>query len=141
VHERSFVEGSYSPLFPFGFGLSYTQFEYSNLKFNTQKVIVGEPVIVSVDVRNTGDRDGVEVVQLYIRDKVSSVTRPVKELKDFERIFLAKGETKTVDFKITADKLQFYNLDMERVVEPGEFEVMLGTNSMEYLSDVFEVIK
>lgn len=141
VHERSFVEGSYSPLFPFGFGLSYTTFEYSNFKVNKAKVISGEPVVVSVEVTNSGDREGDEIVQLYIRDKVSSVTRPVKELKDFKRISLAKGETKTVEFTITADKLQFYNLDMKRVVEPGEFEVMVGKNSVDYLSEIFEVIR
>jgi beta-glucosidase len=139
LHERSFVEGPYSPLFPFGLGLSYTKFKYSNLKFISKKVAVGEPVIVSVDVTNTGDRDGVEVVQLYIHDKVSSVTRAVKELKDFKRISLAKGETKTVKFTITSDKLQFYNLDMKRVVEPGEFEVMVGGNSVETLNEIFEV--
>ena len=141
VHERSFVEGPYSPLFPFGFGLSYTTFEYSGLKLNKEKVIVGEPVVVSIDVTNSGNRDGDEIVQLYIRDKVSSVTRPVKELKDFKRISLAKGETKTVEFTISPDKLQFYNLDMKRIVEPGEFEVMVGRNSEDFLADKFEVIE
>lgn len=140
VHERSFVEGAYSPLYPFGYGLSYTKFEYSNLKCSAKKVIIGEPVFVSVEIKNTGQWEGDEIVQLYIRDKVSSVTRPVMELKDFKRIHLLKGETKTVTFNITADKLHFYGLDMKRIVEAGEFEVMVGTNSKEYLSDVFEVM-
>jgi len=141
VHERSFVEGSYSPLFPFGHGLSYTSYEYANLKLNKKKVVAGEPVKVSVDVTNTGELGGDEVVQLYIRDKVSSVTRPVKELKGFKRINLERGETQTVEFSITAEKLQFYNVDMERVIEPGEFEVMVGTSSVDFLSEIFEVIK
>lgn len=140
VHERSFVEGAYSPLFPFGYGLSYTQFAYENLIISTPKAITGQPVKVSVEVTNTGNVEGDEIVQLYIRDKVSSVTRPVKELKDFKRIHLLSGERKTVTFEITSDKLQFYNLSMERVVEPGEFKVMVGTNSMEHLSGIFEVI-
>jgi beta-glucosidase len=140
VHERSFVEGSYSPLFPFGSGLSYTTFEYSNLTISSKKVIAGEAIQITIDVKNTGAREGDEVVQLYIRDKVSSVTRPVKELKDFKRITLAKGETKTVTFTITADKLWFHDINMERVVEPGEFEIMVGGNSVECLSDIFEVV-
>ncbi len=96
---------------------------------------------VSVDVKNSGNRDGDEIVQLYIRDLVSTVTRPVQELKDFTRIHLAKGESKTVSFLITADKLQYYGPNMKRIVEPGEFEVQVGKNSTDYLSDKFEVIK
>lgn len=141
VHESPYINGEYSPLYPFGFGLSYTRFSYSNLKLNAQKVIAGEPVEVTVQVTNTGERDGYEVVQLYIRDMVSTVTRPVQELKDFARIHLAKGETKTVSFLITGDKLQYYGPDMKRIIEPGEFEVQVGKNSTDYLSDKFEVIK
>jgi len=120
--------------------LSYTTYKYSILKLDAKKVIVGEPVKVTVDVTNSGERDGDEIVQLYIRDMVSSVTRPVQELKDFARIHLAKGETKTVSFLITADKLQYFGPDMKRIVEPGEFEVQVGRNSTEYLSAKFEVI-
>ncbi|MEI6139884.1 MAG: glycoside hydrolase family 3 N-terminal domain-containing protein, partial [Mariniphaga sp.] len=108
IHESPYINGEYSPLYPFGFGLSYTQYKYSNLKLNVQKVIVGEPVKVSIEVTNSGERVGDEIVQLYIRDMVSEVTRPIHELKDFSRIHLAKGETKTVEFTITADKLQYY---------------------------------
>ena len=139
VHERSFVEGPYSPLYPFGYGLSYTTFEYSNLQLNKSVVANGEPVTVSVDVTNTGDVAGDEIVQMYIRDKVSSVTRPVKELKGFERISLEKGETKTVSFDVTKEKLQFYDIDMKRVVEPGEFAIMVGTNSQEYQTTLLTV--
>jgi len=140
VHESPYINGEYSPLYPFGFGLSYTQYKYSNLKLNAKKVKDGQPVKVTVDVSNTGERDGDEIVQLYIRDMVSSITRPIQELKDFRRIHLAKGETKTVEFIITADKLQFYNINMKRVVEPGEFEVQVGKSSTDYISDKFEVI-
>jgi beta-glucosidase len=141
VHESPYIDGEYSPLYPFGFGLSYTTFNYSNLKLNTKKANASEPVKVSVEVTNSGERDGDEIVQLYIRDLVSTVTRPVQELKDFTRIHLAKGETKTVSFLITADKLQYYGPDMKRIVEPGEFEVQVGKNSVDYLSEKFEVLK
>ncbi len=140
VHESPYITGEYSPLYPFGFGLSYTKFEYSNLTLNTKKAIAGEPVLVTVNVTNSGEWDGDEIVQLYIRDMVSTVTRPVQELKDFRRVHLAKGETKTIEFTITADKLQYYGPDMKRIVEPGEFEVQVGRNSADYLSDKFEVI-
>ncbi|HWR99431.1 MAG TPA: glycoside hydrolase family 3 C-terminal domain-containing protein, partial [Prolixibacteraceae bacterium] len=141
VHESPYITGEYSPLYPFGFGLSYTQFKYANLHISSDKIVAGQPVKVSVEVTNTGDREGDEVVQLYIRDLVSSVTRPVQELKDFKRITLAKGMTKTVEFLITDEKLQFFNLEMKRVVEPGEFEVQAGTSSANYLSAKFEVVK
>ena len=140
VHDSPYIDDEkFSPLFPFGHGLSYTQYQYSNLKLNSSKVIAGEPVIVSIDVTNVGERDGEEIVQLYIRDMVSSVTRPRKELKDFKKISLAKGETKKVQFTLTAEKLQFYNIDMKRVVEPGTFEVMVGKSSVDFLSEKFDV--
>ena len=140
VHESPYITGDYSPLYPFGYGLSYTQYTYTNLKLDKKKAVSQEPVTVTIDITNTGDRNGDEIVQLYIRDMVSSVTRPVQELKDFKRITLAKGETKTVEFTINNDKLQFFNTKMKRVVEPGEFEVMVGKSSTEYLSDNFEVV-
>lgn len=141
VHESPYITGEYSPLYPFGFGLSYTKFNYSNLKLSAKKVKAGEPLSATINVTNAGDRDGTEIVQLYIRDMVSSVTRPIQELKDFSRINLKKGETKTISFIITADKLQYYGLDMKRIVEPGEFEVQVGKNSTEFLADKFEVVK
>lgn len=136
---RSYLFHDSGPLFPFGFGLSYTTFEYENLKVTPAEIGPAQTARVSVDVTNTGDRGGDEVVQMYIRDVVGSVTRPVKELKGFERIHLERGETKTVEFQITPEKLQFYNEDMERVVEPGEFEIMVGTNSVEYLTAKLQV--
>jgi len=121
-----------TPLFPFGHGLSYTTFEYTNLTLSKDTIAPDQGTEVTVEVTNTGDVNGDEVVQMYIRDLISSVTRPVTELKDFTRITLEPGETKKVTLSITPEKLQFYNVEMERVVEPGEFEIMVGTSSVDY---------
>ena len=117
------------PVYHFGYGLSYTTYEYSDLQISKSEIATNENVEVSVTVKNTGERDGVEIAQLYIRDCYSSVTRPVKELKGFERVALKAGESKKVTFTITPKHLQFYDIDMKRVVEPGEFEVMVGASS------------
>lgn len=130
---REYLFGDTIPLYPFGYGLSYTTFSYNNLKVSPETIAANQNAIVTVDITNTGDRDGEEVAQMYIRDKVSSVTRPIKELKGFKRVPLKAGETKTVSFTISPDKLQFYNIDMKRVVEPGEFEILVGTNSTNLL--------
>ncbi len=119
------------PLYPFGYGLSYTSCRYSNLKLSKQ-IIPNDgktQIIASVTIENTGQRDGVEICQLYINDLVSSVSRPVKELKDFLRVELKAGEKRTVEFTITPDKLAFYDLNMNPIVEAGEFEVMIGGSS------------
>ena len=119
------------PLFPFGYGLSYTSFRYSDLKLSKQ-IIPNDgktQIIASVTIENTGQRDGVEICQLYINDLVSSVSRPVKELRDFLRVGLKAGEKRTVEFTITPDKLAFYDLNMNPIVEAGEFEVMIGGSS------------
>lgn len=117
------------PLYPFGYGLSYTTFKYSNFRLSSSTMTETSAIKASVDVTNTGDYDADEVVQLYIRDLVGSVSRPVKELKDFSKINLKKGETKTVTFTIDAEKLKFYNSDLKYVCEPGDFNVMVGPNS------------
>lgn len=127
------------PLYPFGFGLSYTTFAYDKLRLSAEKIKNGESVQVSVDVTNTGKMKGDEIVQLYIRDKVSSVTRPVKELKDFRRITLKAGENQTVQFTIDPSKLAFWDINMNFVVEPGEFEVMIGRSSVDLLTKTFVV--
>ena len=118
-----------TPLWPFGYGLSYTTYKYDDLKLSAKEVSQNQNVEVSVKVTNTGQRDGVEIVQLYIRDKYSSVTRPVKELKDFARVALKAGESKVVTLTITPDKLAFYDKKMKWIVEPGEFVVMAGASS------------
>ncbi len=117
------------PLFAFGYGLDYTTYEYSNLSLNSDTIAEDKPICVSVDVTNTGKRDGKEVVQLYINDVAASVCRPVRELKAFEKIDLKAGETKTVSFEITTDMLKFYDIDMNFVAEPGKFRVYVGGNS------------
>lgn len=124
-----YVDMSGRPLFPFGYGLSYTTFEYANLRLSQNTIRVGETVKVSVDVKNTGSRAGDEVVQLYIHDVVGSVSRPLKELKGFKRISLAPNETKTVTFQLTPEHLSMYNKEMKKVVEPGEFEILVGSSS------------
>ena len=137
---RGYLYTSKQPLFPFGYGLSYTSFEYSNLKVSPAQIGSAGQTKVNVTVTNTGQRAGDEIVQLYIRDLVSSVTRPVMELKDFRRVSLAPGESKTVEFVITPDKLSFLNLNMESVVEPGWFDIMVGTSSVKYLTAKLEVV-
>ena len=129
-----------SPLFPFGFGLSYTTFKYSNLQINKSKITKNEDLIVSVEIENTGKRSGDEIVQLYTRDLVASVTRPVKELKGFERISLNAGEKKTVNLRISPQNLGFYNREMKFVVEAGKFKIWVGKNSAEGLEAEFEII-
>jgi len=117
------------PLYYFGFGLSYTQFRFSNLRLEKSRIRLNGSTKVKVNVTNTGRRAGEEIVQMYIRDKVSSVTRPVKELKGFKRISLKPKETKSVTFEVKPDLLAFHNIDMKYVVEPGEFEIMVGNSS------------
>ena len=131
-----------SPKFPFGFGLSYTTFQYSNLKLSKTTMNPAGKIEATVDITNTGQFDGEEVVQLYLRDWVASLVRPVKELKDFSKIKLKKGETKTVKFNITAEKLSFYNEKLEWVAEPGKFELMIGASSEDIrLRENFELTK
>lgn len=129
------------PLYPFGYGLSYTTFNYSNLKLSSNKINAKETVEVSVDITNIGNYDGKEVVQLYLRDLVGTVTRPVKELKGFHKVNIKKGATKTVSFKITENDLKFYNSNLDFVAEPGVFQIFVGTDSNAPLSSQFELIK
>ncbi|HQI28087.1 MAG TPA: fibronectin type III-like domain-contianing protein, partial [Sedimentisphaerales bacterium] len=126
---RGYLFDDVTPLYSFGFGLSYTQFKFGKPRLKKSIIDRRESTTVRIDVTNTGPRVGDEVVQMYIRDKVSSVTRPVKELKGFQRITLAPGETQTVSLEITPECLAFYNIDMKYVVEPGEFEIMIGNSS------------
>ena len=126
---RGYLFDDITPLYPFGFGLSYTTFELGKPRLETTQIRVGASTKVHVDVTNTGSRPGQEVVQMYIRDLVSSVTRPVKELKGFAKISLKPGETRTVELPIDPEHLSFTNIDKEHVVEPGDFEIMVGTSS------------
>lgn len=116
-------------LYPFGYGLSYTTFQYGDIVLNTPTMKQNETITATIQVTNSGKYDGAEVVQLYIRDLVGSITRPVRELKGFKKIFLKAGESKTVSFKITADLLRFYDYDLNQVTEPGEFDIFIGGSS------------
>lgn len=128
-YTSKYLDVSNEPLYPFGYGLSYTKFSYSAPKIDKQQLKVSEQLHVSVNVSNTGNYDGEEVVQLYIRDKAGSVTRPVKELKGFKKIALKKGEHTSVSFTVTTEDLKFYDKDMRWTYEPGDFTVFVGTNS------------
>jgi len=139
---QDYVFSKPDALWPFGYGLSYTSFEYKNLEVSTAKLKAGESVNIKVTVTNTGKTDGKEVVQLYVRDKVSSVLTPVKELKRFEKIFIKAGESKTVAFELPMAELALYNTEMKKVVEPGEFELQIGSSSKNILlKKVIEVIE
>ena len=127
----NFMDECNTPLYPFGYGLSYTQFSYGDLSVSTTNPKGNQTIQASVTVTNTGNYDGAEVVQLYIRDMVGSITRPVKELKGFQKIFLKKGETKKVTFNISPEELKFYNSSLKYDWEAGDFEIMIGTNSEE----------
>lgn len=126
---RGYAFRDKSPLYVFGYGLSYTNFDISEPRLSQTTIEPDGSTTVTVSVTNTGEREGTETVQLYIRDKVSSVTRPIKELKGFERVTLAPGEIKSVAFTLSPAELQFYNRDMKRTVEKGEFEIMVGSSS------------
>ena len=130
-----------SPLFPFGFGLSYTAFDYSNLTVSPGTIDSAGTVTVAIRVKNTGARAGEEIVQLYVRQDVGSVTRPVRELKGFRRIMLAPGESRQVEFPLPGRDLLMYDAAMRRVVEPGRFAVYVGTNSRDVTEGHFTVRK
>ena len=138
--KSNYIDERNEPLFPFGFGLSYTTFEYSNMKLSSSKMNTNDKLNVSVDLTNTGNYDGKEVVQLYIRDLVGSVTRPIKELKGFQKTALKKGEKQTITFEISIEDLKFYNSDLQFNAEPGYFEVFVGGNSDTQLNEKFELV-
>ena len=138
-YKKGYLFMENGPLFPFGFGLSYTNFSYNNLKLSTDVINPNSTITVTVDVKNTGNLEGKEVVQLYIKDLFGSVTRPMKELKGFEKITLKAGETKQVRFTIKSDMLKFTKLNMEYGLEAGDYEIMVGTSSQEGLKENFKL--
>ena len=135
-----YIDVPVTPRYPFGFGLSYTTYAYSNLKLSAARARASDSITATVTVANTGNREGTEVVQLYVRDEVASVSRPVRELKAFRRVALRPGESRTVELRIAVRDLWFYGLDMKPVVEPGTFRVYVGANSAEGLEATFECI-
>ncbi len=140
-YNSSYIDLSIFPKYEFGFGLSYTTFEYSNLKLNKNKMKPNENIEAAITITNTGRFDGEEIVQLYLRDKVGSVVRPVKELKDFRKIALKAGESKTISFVIDKEKLSFYNQQLHWEAELGDFELMVGASSLDIrLKENFELV-
>ncbi|OIQ79923.1 periplasmic beta-glucosidase precursor [mine drainage metagenome] len=138
----AYIDLPNSPKFPFGYGLSYTNFKYSNLHLSKNKMHANEKIDVTFDITNTGNFAGEEIMQLYLRDKVGSIVRPVKELKDFGKIKLKQGETATIKFIIDKEKLSFYNQKLQWVAEPGDFDLMIGSSSEDIrLKDSFELIQ
>jgi len=131
---RGYLFDTVAPLYPFGYGLSYTSFEIGAPRLSDNRIAANGSVTVSVPVRNTGTRAGDETVQVYVHQMVSSVTRPIKELKAFQRISLSPGESKTLTFSLTPEAFRMWNASMQRVQEPGAFEIMVGPNSVDLQS-------
>lgn len=134
--KSNYLDVSNDPLYPFGYGLSYTTFSYGDIQVDKTELADNEILKVTVDVTNSGEVTGKEIVQLYIRDMVGSITRPVKELKGFQKVKIEAGETKTIEFEVTTNDLMFYNYDLNYVWEPGEFEIMVGGNSRDVKSEI-----
>ncbi|MEL6363201.1 MAG: fibronectin type III-like domain-contianing protein, partial [Pseudomonadota bacterium] len=134
-----YTDAPNTPLFPFGFGLSYTRFQYTDLQLSAYEITAEEVLKISVKLQNIGHFDGEEVVQLYIRDLVGSVTRPVKELKGFKKIALKAGEAQIVEFQLSVEDLAFYGADMEFKAEPGAFKIFVGGNSLDLLETGFSL--
>ncbi len=140
-YNSSYLDESIFPKYAFGYGLSYTTFAYSNLHLSAATINRNEQIVASVSVTNTGKYEGEEIVQLYLRDKVGSIARPVKELKDFRKVLLKAGETKTINFILDNEKLSFYNQNLEWVSEPGDFELMIGASSEDIrLKGAFQLV-
>jgi len=135
-----YMDAGFDPLFPFGYGLSYTTFKYSNVKLSSASLKKDDVLTVTFDLENTGKYKGTEVAQLYIQDKVGSVTRPVKELKRFTRVTLKPGEKKNVSFELPVSELAFWNIDMVKVVEPGDFGLWVATDSQSGEEVFFKVV-
>lgn len=139
--KSQYLDVSNEPLYPYGFGLSYTSFSYSELKLSTTELSQSGSLDVSLEVSNTGPFAGEEVVQLYTQDLVATVTRPVKELKGYQKIFLESGELKEVTFTLTPDDLRFYNTSLEHITEPGDIKVYVGTNSRDVKEAEFVLVR
>lgn len=139
-----YIDESNKPLFSFGYGLSYTTYQYNSVSLNKKLIRQNshDELIITVEVENTGDYDGYEIVQLYIRDQFGSTARPVKVLKDFKKVFIRKGEVKTISFTITEEQLKIYRSDLSFASEPGQFDVYIGSSSEDLpLKESFELIQ
>jgi beta-glucosidase len=140
-YTSKYLDVPWTPLYPFGHGLSYTTFEYREIRLNKSRMTAADSVTVSIRLANTGQRAGDEVVQLYVRDDVGSITRPVKELRGFQRIRLEPGQERVVTFILGPDDLAFLDAEMRRVVEPGTFTVWAGPSSAQGIEARFEVVE
>jgi len=140
-YTSKYIDLALTPLYPFGYGLSYTTFKYGKPTISSASIRSGDKLKITVDVKNTGNMDGEEVVQLYVRDLVGSLTRPVKELKGYNKVFLKKGELKTIEFTLTEQDLAFHNADLKFAAEPGKFKAYIGTNSRDVQEMDFELVK
>ena len=139
--KSNYLDVENSPLYPFGYGLSYSHFTYSGFLLDKAEITELQSLTVRVTVTNDGEYDGEEIVQMYVRDLVASVTRPVKELVGFRKILLKAGEKKTISFEINSHDLAFYRSDMSFVAEPGEYEVFVGDNSCDVLEAKFKLVE
>jgi beta-glucosidase len=139
-YKSRYLDVSNDPLYPFGYGLSYTIFSYSDVVLNKKQIRPSESIDITVTISNTGNYDGEETVQLYIQDVAASITQPVKELKRFQKLFLKKGESKPVVFHLNINDLKFYNQDLKQIYEPGEFRVFVGPNSKDVKSASFTLL-
>ncbi len=139
-YKSRYLDVTNDPLYPFGYGLSYTRCSYSALSLDKTTMRPKDALQVRVTVTNSGDYDGEETVQLYIRDMVAGITQPVKELKAFQKVFLKKGESRELVFRLTADDLKFYNKDLQFVNEPGRYKVFVGTNSEQVMEAGFSLV-
>jgi len=135
-----YMDAGFDPLFPFGYGLSYTTFQYGNVKLSSDNLKKDDVLTVTFDLENTGKYEGTEVAQLYVQDMIGSVTRPVKELKRFTRVTLKPGEKKTVSFELPVSELAFWNIDMVKTVEPGDFALWVAPDSQSGEKNLFKVV-
>lgn len=140
-YTSKYLDEKNESLYPFGYGLSYTQFSYGKVELSKKKIQPNEKLTASITIKNTGSRSGEETVQLYIQDRIASMSRPIKELKNFRKINLAPGESQKVNFEISLDDLTFYNQDLKKIYEPGEFKVMIGSNSQITEGEIFELTR
>ncbi|WDF67395.1 beta-glucosidase BglX [Sphingobacterium oryzagri] len=136
----NYIDVSNAPLYPFGYGLSYSSFAYGDIKLSKSSMTANDKIVATINVKNTGKFDGEEVVQLYLRDIYASTTRPIKELKGFQKVFLKKGEARDISFEISVEDLKFYNNELKFVAEPGDFKLFIGTNSSEVKETQFTLL-
>lgn len=135
-----YIDADHEPLLPFGYGLSYTSFDYSELSLSSSEITANQTLEVSVTVTNIGSRSGIETIQLYVRDISGEVVRPLRELKDFTKLELQPGESKVVTFQLTEEQLRYHHSDLRYTSDPGQFHILVGPNSRDTLTDSFKLV-